>query len=84
MYLFSKVATKDKAWLPVEKKFGDRFIPIDLSENAVRGPDDDFLNNIPTTVEELSSNCYVIFDDVSSTSNPDIRMAVLSLMSELI
>ena len=66
------------------KKFGDRFEPIDLSANAIRGPEDDFLREIPTTVEQLDSNSYVIFDDVKSVSNPDVRMAVLNLMNELI
>ena len=51
VYLFSKVASQDKAWLPVAKKFGDRFEPIDLSSNAIQGPEDDFLREIPTTVE---------------------------------
>ena len=51
VYLFSKVASQDKAWLPIERKFGDRFEPIDLSANAIQGPEDDFLNEIPTTVE---------------------------------
>ena len=84
VYLFSKVASKDKAWLPVEKKFGDRFTPIDLSADALNGPEDDFLQDIPTSVEQLSSNSYIIFDDVASVSNPEVRHSVMSLMNELI
>ncbi len=84
MYLFSKVASKDQAWIPVERKFGDKFVPIDLSADALNGPEDDFLQGIPTTVEELSDHCYAVFDDVSSVSNPEVRAAVLGLMSEII
>ncbi len=82
--MFSKVASKDKAWLPVEKKFGDRFTPIDLSGDALQGPEDDFLHRIPTTVEELSSNSYIIFDDISSCSVPEVRIAVTNLLNSLI
>ena len=84
VYLFSKVASKDQAWAPVEKKYGDRFTPIDLSADALNGPEDDFLRDIPTTVEELDSNSYIVFDDVSSVSNPEVRAAVLNLCSEII
>ena len=51
VYLFSKVASKDEAWKPVEKKYGDRFVPIDLSADALQGPEDDFMHDIPTEVE---------------------------------
>ncbi len=84
VYMFSKVANKDKAWLPVEKKYGDRYTAIDLSASGINGPEDDFMQKIPMTVEELSSNSYCVFDDCSSISNPDIRHSILSLMNELI
>jgi hypothetical protein len=84
VYLYSKVATVDKAWEPVRKKYRDNFVPIDLSAKGMQGPEDDFLESIPLTAEALANDSLIVCDDISSTSDPEIRDAVFRLQTEII